>query len=133
MDDKIKEVMGLVIAMSDADFAAGVRTENGDYAGAAEKESESSKLERLIESKLREMVPAWLPIDAAPVNRTVLLGFRNENGNWRSTRGAWMDEVEIASWENDDYPVGWYETPVEGEECFYIEPTHWMPLPKEPS
>lgn len=110
-EDQIKEVMGLV---------------RGYFVTGTDEAHDA------IESKLRELLPAWLPIDAAPVNRTVLLGFRNENGNWRSTRGAWMDEVEIASWENDDYPVGWYETPVEGEECFYIEPTHWMPLPKEP-
>ena len=75
----------------------------------------------------------WLPIESAPKNSTLWLGYKNSLGNWRSTRGQYFSEEEIASdWEDDEMPEGWYETPAEGEECFHINPTHWMRLPNPP-
>lgn len=78
---------------------------------------------------------SWQPIDTAPKSgRTVMLGFVNESGLWRSTRGQWFSQDFIEDmWEDgDDCQAGWYETTVEGEECYPIAPTHWMPLPQPP-
>lgn len=75
----------------------------------------------------------WKTIDTAPRNRTLLLGYKNRLGKWRSTRGCWFSKYEIENhWDNDEMPEGWYETPSEGEECFFINPTHWMHLPPPP-
>lgn len=85
-------------------------------------------------------VPAdgWLPIESAPkTGRTLLLGYRNSLGKWRTVRGQWMSFDYIANhWEDpDDVEEGWFETAVEAEEipnCWRITPTHWMPVPAEP-
>lgn len=76
----------------------------------------------------------WQPIETASKNRTLLLGYKNSLGKWRTTRGCWFTKelLEETLDDCDGMPEGWYETPSEGEECYYIEPTHWMPLPKPP-
>ena len=76
----------------------------------------------------------WQPIETAPkTGKTLLLGYFNERGNWRTLRGQWFSGAEIdETWENYDSSEGWYETPVEGEECFFTNPTHWMTLPEAP-
>lgn len=81
---------------------------------------------------------AWQPIETAPKDgRTLLLGYYNSHGNWRTMRGQWMSETYIAEhWEDpgDEQP-GWFETSVEADDmpnCWRIEPTHWMPLPAAP-
>lgn len=56
MQDKIKEVMDLVKKLSDNDYFAGAREGAADYSGAVRYQAESSKLERAIESKLRELL-----------------------------------------------------------------------------
>jgi len=82
---------------------------------------------------------AWQPIDTAPKDgRTVLLGYLNSAGKWRTTRGQWMSEEYIAEcWEEpDDVEPGWFETAEEAEDmpnCWRIEPTHWQPLPAPPA
>jgi len=82
-------------------------------------------------------VPAWQPIETAlKTGRTLLLGFFNERGKWRTLRGEWFSrEIIDQEWENaEDCEEGWYETPVEGEEEYLhrTHPTHWMPLPAAP-
>jgi len=80
----------------------------------------------------------WMPIETAPKDgRTLLLGYFNSHQKWRTMRGQWMSEEHITeNWEDPDYsPPGWYETVVEGDDipnCWYTEPTHWMPLPPSP-
>ena len=81
---------------------------------------------------------AWRQIESAPQDgRTLLLGYLNRAGKWRTVRGQWfsqetMDEV----WEDPDAcEPGWFETSEEAEDvpnCWPIEPTHWMALPKQP-
>jgi len=76
----------------------------------------------------------WQPIKTAPKGRLILVGYRNKLGNWSTTRGRWVSSEVIESyWEDAEAPEGWYEDPLEGEECYWIEPTHWMPLPEPPS
>lgn len=77
----------------------------------------------------------WQPIAAAQKSgRTLMLGFFNESGKWRTTRGQWFTQEHIDdTWEDaDDCKAGWYETPVVGEDCYPVAPTHWMPLPTAP-
>lgn len=80
----------------------------------------------------------WLPIESAPqTGRTLLLGYWNSLGKWRTVRGQWMSLDHIAeNWEEpDDAEAGWFETAVEADDvpnCWRIEPTHWMPLPAAP-
>lgn len=79
----------------------------------------------------------WQPIETAPkTGRTILLGYVNSHGNWRTLRGQWFSEEAILDWEEpDDFEAGWYETSVEADDppnCWLTEPTHWMPLPAAP-
>lgn len=85
----------------------------------------------------------WQPIETAPKQRKVLVGFRNELGNWRTALATYYPESTLDADEapdnyGDDYPqfapAGWYEDAYEREDVIplSIEPTHWMPLPKEP-
>ncbi|MFM0506647.1 hypothetical protein [Paraburkholderia sp. RL17-373-BIF-A] len=86
-----------------------------------------------------EAVTAWQPIETAPkIGRTLLLGYPNSAGKWRTVRGQWMSEAYIEqNWEEpDDVEPGWFETSVEAEDvpnCWPISPTHWMPLPAAPA
>jgi Lar family restriction alleviation protein len=87
----------------------------------------------------REAATVWQPIETAPkTGRTLLLGYLNSAGKWRTVRGQWMSEVYISEqWEEpDDAEPGWYETSVEADDapnCWSTTPTHWMPLPAAPA
>jgi hypothetical protein len=87
----------------------------------------------------QQAAAGWQPISEAPKDgRTVLLGYFNSRGKWRTMRGQWMSEDYIAEyWEEpDDVEPGWFETVVEGDDipnCWSTEPTHWMPLPAAPT
>jgi hypothetical protein len=80
----------------------------------------------------------WMPIESAPkTGRTLLLGYFNALGNWRTLRGEWFSrEVIDQQWENaEDCEESWYETMVEGDEerVWKTEPTHFQYLPKPPA
>ncbi len=84
------------------------------------------------------LADGWMPIETAPKDgRVLLLGYYNARGNWRTLRGEWVSEDEIAEyWENDDAEPGWYETAVEAEDppnAWPTNPTHWRPLPAPPT
>ena len=78
----------------------------------------------------------WRPIETAPKDgRSMLLGYPNRAGKWRTVRGQWFSDAEIAETWEEEGAEGWYETSVECEDlpnCWSIEPTHWMPLPATP-
>jgi len=84
-------------------------------------------------------VPTWQPIETAPKDgRTILLGYFNRFGKWRTLRGMWASQSTIENdWEESDgCEEGWYETSVENEEIpnvWTTKPTHWMPLPTSPN
>ncbi|WP_186308506.1 hypothetical protein [Paraburkholderia sp. BCC1885] len=85
-----------------------------------------------------EVLETWQPIETAPkTGRTLLLGYPNVPGKWRTVRGQWMSEAYIAeNWEeSDDAEAGWYETSAEADDvpnCWPVTPTHWMALPIAP-
>lgn len=84
----------------------------------------------------------WQTIDTAPMDRVLLLGYKNGSGNWRTVRGEYFSAQHILdNWEDIDGQndaaerEGWYEVSEECEDipnCWPIEPTHWMYLPKPP-
>lgn len=82
---------------------------------------------------------AWQSIETAPKDgRTLLLGYLNACGKWRTVRGQWMSQNYIDEyWEDpDDVEPGWFETAEEAEDipnCWGIDPSHWMPLPTAPT
>lgn len=84
------------------------------------------------------MTQQWKPIESAPkTGRTLLLGYWNSRGNWRTVRGQWMSAAYIAEfWEEpDDVEEGWFETSAEADDapnCWPVTPSHWMPTPAAP-
>lgn len=80
----------------------------------------------------------WHSIESAPKDgRTLLLGYYNSAGKWRTMRGQWFSwEAINEEWEEPERGIeGWYETSVENDDppnCWWTEPTHWMPLPSPP-
>lgn len=81
----------------------------------------------------------WQPIETAPKSgRSILLGFVNSHGNWRTMLGRWISKEEILNeWEDGDlFDEGWYEISVEADDvpnCWLTNPSHWMPLPPPPT
>ena len=96
------------------------------------------------EQQVRELLAAapslpqgWLPIESAPRDKTILLGYRNSHGHWRTLRGEWFSLEEIDEmWEEPDgVEPGWFETSVEADDVpnvWRTNPTHWMSLPQPP-
>lgn len=81
----------------------------------------------------------WQPIETAPkTGRTLLLGYFNACGKWRTLCGQWFTDAVIQEeWTNSDvHEAGWFETSVECDDedsgCWPTDPTHWMPLPASP-
>ncbi|MFG5778249.1 hypothetical protein ACFIQF_14365 [Comamonas sp. J-3] len=80
---------------------------------------------------------AWQPIETAPKDKTILLGYANSHGHWRTMRGEWFSKEEIDElWEDPDgVEPGWFETSVEADDVpnvWRTNPTHWQPLPAAP-
>jgi hypothetical protein len=89
-------------------------------------DNQAAEIEAL-RARCAELEVGWLPISEAPKSgRTLMLGFFNASGKWRTTRGQWFSQEQIEdTWENgDDCEEGWYETPVVGEVCYPVAPTH---------
>jgi hypothetical protein len=78
----------------------------------------------------------WMPIETAPKNRLLLVGFFNAVGKWRSMHAQYRDDLPQHDDADDgDEPAeaGWYEGSLEAEMLFPVRPTHWQPLPAGPS
>jgi len=81
----------------------------------------------------------WQPIETAPKDgRTLLLGYFNSAGKWRTMRGQWYSQAMIEDeWEEpENGHEGWYESSVEKDDppnLWQTEPTHWQPTPKPPA
>lgn len=80
----------------------------------------------------------WRPIAEAPVDgRTLLLGWFNSHGKWRTTRGMWLTQAYIDEYFEDPdlSSPGWVETSVEDDDgqCWPIKPSHFQFLPSPPT
>lgn len=80
----------------------------------------------------------WLDIASAPkTGRTLLLGYWNSRGKWRTVRGQWMSADYIEqNWDDPDgADPGWFETSDEADDvpnCWPVTPSHWQPTPAAP-
>lgn len=106
----------------------------GEHVGYDER-----RMLELIASELTAVATetGWPDIESAPKDgRTILLGYYNSAGHWRTLRGQWFMDEQIAEWENGgDFEAGWYETSVENDDLPNVwptNPTHWMLLPSPP-
>lgn len=68
---------------------------------------------------------AWLPIESAPKDGTVILVY---SGHSEDARGNGTG-VYIASWSDDPLGGDFYELI---DAPWPLEPTHWQPLPDAP-
>lgn len=89
-------------------------------------------------ARLRLLTPAaeWKPIETAPRDRTLLVGYRNRLGNWRTVVGSFYAAGTLESEHTDSgfADEGWYEESQTHDEILPTDeaPTHWMPLPPPP-
>lgn len=79
----------------------------------------------------------WQPIETAPKDKWLILGYYNIAGKWRTVRGNWFDDGDL--FDDNEEPIhgdeGWYETAENANDLpnvWPINPTHWMPLPAAP-
>lgn len=109
-----------------------------EYCAFINKSPQEAAISEAHAQGVREAAPKWLPIESAPKDgRTLLLGYYNSSGKWRTMRGQWFSQDMIdEEWEEPEYASeGWYETCVENDDmptCWWTEPTHWMPLTAAP-
>lgn len=109
----------------------------GGYVRRDEAKALLDKIDRAALSTQPQQA-GWMPIETAPkTGRTLLLGYFNSAGNWRTMPGQWMSQYYIDEyWEEpDDVEPGWFETVVESDDipnCWPTDTTHWMPLPPVP-
>lgn len=85
----------------------------------------------------------WKPIETAPKDQKVLVGYHNQLGNWRTvtacyhTHLSWAEEYydPEATEETEFAPAGWYEESDSHDVILRTSypPTHWMPLPEPPA
>jgi hypothetical protein len=61
----------------------------------------------------------WQPIETAPKDGTVLLGYSKET---EPEHYCFLYDTEQQDWVSDDVDGGW---------CF-VDPTHWIRIPKPP-
>ena len=85
---------------------------------------------------------AWQPIKTAQKGKTLIVGYLNRGGNWRSVMARYYlpqtleaaDDSHYAADEEGYAPEGWYEESETHESILPTDepPTHWMPRPTPP-
>lgn len=80
----------------------------------------------------------WKTVKTAPKGQKIIAGYRNELGNWRTITARYylsgtLDASDYNGDETGFAAEGWYEESETHDELLpCTQPTHWMPLPKEP-
>lgn len=89
-----------------------------------------------VESLVSHVHGSWQPIEAAPKNRKLIVGYFNPLKNWRTVVACYFTDgnLESDTDESGFAPEGWYEATEAYEYLMPCdqEPTHWMPLPEPP-
>ena len=79
-----------------------------------------------LRSKLaaeKSLAPGLRPIDTAPTDGTVFLGYRERDGRWGECYRIQRDDCEMWGFGGESAAA---------EEWPGFKPTHWMPLPGKP-
>lgn len=71
----------------------------------------------------------WKPIETAPKDKNLLLGWRSAEGVGHVGEGYWAKGFE-GSVDEPPFPAGWSIPSQNYFNC--LLPTHWMPLPPPP-
>lgn len=111
-------------------------TASGSFTPLAELDAAAAELRRLHAL----CADGWQPIADAPRDRTVLVGYWNSHGNWRTLRASFYAKGELEL--SDDYPddgdgfapEGWYEEAYTHETIMPLEqePVMFHALPSPP-
>lgn len=74
---------------------------------------------------------AWLPIDSAPKDGTVILAYRPDQGVFAAHH---VDHGDFLGLPEDEWEQpGWWTTDGGDLSSPDLMPTHWMPMPEPPS
>jgi hypothetical protein len=122
-DKQLAEVMALVFAWQRATAAANYASRT-NAADVMERFREVVAARTALESRLRELLPGWRPIESAPKEgQRVLLTGKGYQGT------EWVCE----GW-HDAHRGSWWEANVDDSDThgMAIYPTHWQPLPPPP-
>lgn len=113
----------------------------------------SAQCREFVESKLRELLPVWQPIETAPkdgvefislIDGIPYLAFYDELGRFiRVTHSSregfgrtWrIKEIDGREWKtliSEGEPARYEKNQIVWSDGFNFEPSHWMPLPKAP-
>ncbi len=78
----------------------------------------------------------WMPIETAPKDKKLIVGYWNELGKWRTVMAHyWLaNTLESDHTESGYADEGWYEATEAYDELAPCdcEPTLWQPLPTPP-
>lgn len=81
-----------------------------------------------------EIAPVWNPVDTAPKDGTKVLLCRALSADRKPiTDDAWGLFVQVAAWWGTPDDGDWVVyCSLPEEPRLHFEPSHWMPLPKNP-
>ena len=96
----VKALITIVQDFGSARWAEGFDEKNKPHGESALHKKVALKKLAELESALRLALAAregWQPIETAPKDgRSMLLGYPNGAGKWRTVRGQWFSDAEIA-------------------------------------
>lgn len=114
-----------------------VQAQTGDEEMSVNENPElSTASPRTLRAAQGDGVAGWQPIETAPKNRKLIVGYFNPLGKWRTILATYFTEGTLES-DTDDSgfaPEGWYEATEAYEYLMPVEhePERWMFPPDSP-